>query len=187
MEQAKRIRAAMDKGQRIKAASEYIALGLFLFLLIVLQTTWVHAIKIGGVVPDLVLVFCICFSLKQGTILSVCVSVLCGFLQDVCAMGPFFYDALLYLYISAGCVWLSRRIFCRRKSMVIACVFLATLFYGAALYGLQLIALGVWPKGGVAVRSIFFGAAYHAIAAPVLYPVAARFAKRRSAHREKGA
>lgn len=169
----------------IKAAAEYIALGAFLFFLVVIQTTWVHAAAVFHVIPDLVLVFCVCLCLKQGGLFAVSVSVLCGFLLDLSSGRQTGYDALLYLYISAGCVWLRGRIFCRSRKMAMLCVFFASVLYAILVFGIHGTFWNRTSFGNAFLHAILPEASYNALVTLILYPAACRFAKGRSVYREE--
>ncbi len=63
--------------------SEYIVSILLFFPLLVIQTTVVPFISINGVVPDLILIFLVFYTLKGGQIYGMLLGFLYGFLFDV--------------------------------------------------------------------------------------------------------
>ncbi len=165
------------KEKQLKSALWYGMLGLFLFFLIVFQSTWAQGNRLFGVVPDLAFVFCVCFGVCKSGALALFVSAFCGFLQDVCAMHLFFYHAFLYLYISAGSVWLSRKVFCFKTKAAVVLVFFATLCFDALLFSMQNIVPGAILQSTISIGDMLLKALYHMAGALILYPVAAKFAK----------
>ncbi len=115
----------------VKKVCEMIVFALFIYSLIILQTAW-------AILPvQLVFVFCVCLCFAQGGFFAVGVSVACGFLVDAASGRVFCSDALCYLYISAGCVWLRGRIFCRKRCVQMLLVFGASMMYFLLAYGLR--------------------------------------------------
>ncbi len=74
--------------------------------------------------PSILLCICMCFA--KPVLSSVIIASLCGFLADIFSLSlPIF--ALLYLYISSGCVWSVRLFVSLSKKAVFFTCFLALL------------------------------------------------------------
>ena len=157
----------------VKKVCEMIFFALILYILVILQTVW-------AILPvQAVFVFCVCLCFVQGGIFAVGVSVACGFLVDVASGRVFCSDALCYLYISAGCVWLRGRIFYRKRRVQMLLVFGVSVAHYVLAYGLH----GMYET--VAFLPFFLyravpGALIGAFLSLLFYPAANRIVKGRN-------
>lgn len=150
--------------------------GIFVFFLIVIQTTWIHAIEIFRVVPCLTFVFCVCYSIKKGGLLPIIISLACGFVLDALNAGSVGVDALLYMYISLGCVWLNECLFNKSLKVIMLCVLAASLLYTAASFGVYFFIWGETRIGFAFTHKMLPETVYNLVITPVLYPFACRCA-----------
>ncbi|MBQ7792198.1 MAG: hypothetical protein IJ367_01735 [Clostridia bacterium] len=127
------------------------------FFLVVLQTTWLPIAEIS-----LPLVFCICLSLKQDDAVALAVSSLCGLMLDLACGRRMGYDGLLFAYISAGCIFLKYRFFCRRWWVKMALVYVIVFVYVFCTVGIRWMWFGIWSAGNLLTCPI-----YHAAITPV--------------------
>jgi rod shape-determining protein MreD len=63
--------------------SDYILPIIFFFLLLILQTTVVNFISINGIVPDLILILLVFYSIKNNQIFGMILGFIFGFLFDL--------------------------------------------------------------------------------------------------------
>ena len=154
----------------IGSAVQYLLAVVFGLFLIVVQTTIVHAASVFHVVPGLVFVFCMCYSIKKGGLPAVVLSAACGFLLDMLNGRPQGLDALLYLYISLGCVTLHDCLYNKSLKVLTAGILTASVVYGAATFGLNFLLWEETRIGFAFTHKIIPEALYNCIVTPILYP-----------------
>ncbi|MEW6517594.1 MAG: rod shape-determining protein MreD [candidate division FCPU426 bacterium] len=86
-----------------------VLIALFTLLAVVLQTTWVHALSIAGLGPDLVLLWVLYVALRRQTTLGLWVAFSAGLLQDIAAGGRMGFNAFLLLGVAYVALYLRRR------------------------------------------------------------------------------
>src|SRR5918996_3765558 len=102
-------------------------------LLVLLQTTFLHLLPIGPVVPDLILVLCVYWGLHHPTVGAALGSFLLGYSLDVVSspilgLNAFAMSIVFFaVYLSSRSIWLHSAV---ASSLV---VLLAALVKGAAL------------------------------------------------------
>ena len=154
----------------VSKAIQYLLTDVFVFFLIIVQTTLVHAAAVFHVVPALTFVFCVCYSVKKGGVFAVVLSALCGFLLDILNGRPQGCDALLYMYISLGCVWLYDCVYNKSLKVIMLCVLTASVLYGAASFGINFLLWGETRAGYAFFHKIVPESLYNLIITPILYP-----------------
>lgn len=142
---------------------------LFGFLLVLLQTTFLHLFPLGPIVPDLILVLCVYWGLNHPTVGAVFGSFILGYSVDVFSSPVLGLNAFamslvfLAVYLSSRCIWIHNPL------LSTAVVFFASWVKGAALimvWTLFLAVDGLWM--GV-LKYIFLEALIAAILAPGLF------------------
>ena len=151
-------------------AAQYLLTGFFVLLFIVVQTTVIHAAAVFHVVPGLPFVFCMCCSVKKGGMSAILFSVICGFLLDVLNGRPQGADALLYLYISLGCVFMHDCLYNKSLKVMMLCILGASVLYGAATFGIHFLLWGEMRIGFAFSHKIIPEALYNVVVTPILYP-----------------
>jgi len=139
------------------------------FLAVLLQTTILHALPLGGIVPDLALILCVYWGLNHPNILSVVGSFVLGYTVDVFSGSVpglnAFALSLVFLLAHLG----SRHIWLNNAFAGAFVVFLASWVKVAALIILGLVISpieGVWL--GV-LKYVFLEALFAALLAPALF------------------
>lgn len=139
------------------------------FLLVFLQTTFLHLLPFGSIVPDLALVLCVYWGLNHPTVGAVLGSFILGYSVDVFSSPVLGLNAFamslvfLAVYLSSRCIWIQNPL------LSAAVVFLASWVKGAALIvagTLFLAADGLWM--GV-LKYIFLEALFASILAPGIF------------------
>jgi len=144
------------------------------FLVVLLQTTFLHLLPLGPIVPDLILVLCVYWGLNHPTVGAVLGSFLLGYSVDVFSSPVLGLNAFamslvfLAVYLSSRCIWVHNPL------LSAAVVFFASWIKGAALIlvgSLFLAAEGLWI--GV-LKYIFLEALVAAALAPWVFSLLRR-------------
>lgn len=144
------------------------------FLVVLLQTTFLHLLPLGPIVPDLILVLCVYWGLNHPTVGAVLGSFLLGYSVDVFSSPVLGLNAFamslvfLAVYLSSRCIWIHNPL------LSAAVVFFASWIKGAALIlvgSLFLTAEGLWI--GV-LKYIFLEALVAAVLAPGVFSLLRR-------------
>ncbi|MFQ5903751.1 MAG: rod shape-determining protein MreD [Candidatus Binatia bacterium] len=139
------------------------------FLSVFLQTTFLHLLPFGSIVPDLTLVLCVYWGLNHPTVGAVLGTFILGYSVDVFSSPVLGLNAFamslvfLAVYLSSRCIWIHNPL------MSAAVVFLASWVKGAALSvvgTLFLVVDGLWM--GV-LKYIFLEALFASILAPGIF------------------
>ena len=144
------------------------------FFLVLLQTTFLHLLPLGPIVPDLILVLCVYWGLNHPSVGAVLGSFVLGYSIDVFSSpipGPnAFAMSLVFLavYLSSRCIWIQSPI------LSSAVVFFASWVKVAALMIVGTIFLtvdGLWLG---LLKYVFFEALIAAVVAPVVFSLLQR-------------
>ncbi len=149
----------------------FFLVGVFL---IMLQSTFLHLLPIGPIVPDLVLVLCVYLGLHHPTVGAAVGSFLLGYSIDVVSSRMLGINAFamslvfLSVYFSARSIWLHHPV----VSFVV--VLLASLVKGAALVLVWVLFFSVEGFWLGAARYIILEALVAAMLAPLLFALLRR-------------
>lgn len=144
------------------------------FIVVLLQTTFLHLFPLGPIVPDLILVLCVYWGLNHPTVGAVWGAFLLGYAVDVFSSPVLGLNAFamslvfLAVYLSSRCIWIHSPL------LSAAVVFFASWVKGAALILVGtffLTAEGLWI--GV-LKYIFLEALVAAILAPGVFSLLRR-------------
>jgi rod shape-determining protein MreD len=155
----------------MKLSLSFFAVGV---LLLLLQTTFLHLLPLGPVVPDLILVLCVYWGLYHPTVGAVLGSFLLGYSVDVVSSPILGLNAFamslvfLAVYLSSRSIWLHHPV----VSSII--VLLASLVKGAALMLVWTFFLSVDGFWMGALRYILMEALVAAVLAPVVFALLRR-------------
>jgi len=139
------------------------------FLLVLLQTTVLHLLPLGPIVPDLTLVLCVYWGLNHPTVGAVLGSFILGYSVDVFSSPLLGLNAFamslvfMAVYLSSRCIWIHDSL------LSAAVVFAASWVKGLAL--LMASSLFLTPDGlwrGL-IQYIFLDALAAAVLAPALF------------------
>lgn len=78
---------------------KYLYQTLLSILTVVLQTTLMPVIAIGGVRPNLILSYVVASAAIGGSAAGVCAGTLCGIFLDVTASSYFGFNSIIYLFV----------------------------------------------------------------------------------------
>jgi rod shape-determining protein MreD len=164
-------RAILSHRMSMKLSVLFFVVGI---LLVLLQTTFLHFLPMGPVVPDLILVLCVYWGLHHPTVGAALGSFLLGYSVDVVSSPILGLNAFamslvfLAVYLSSRTIWLHHPM----VSSII--VLLASLVKGAALVlvgSLFLSLEGFWTG---AVRYVLMEAVVAAVLAPLVFALLRR-------------
>jgi len=150
----------------VKASLLFFAVGI---VLLALQTTFLHLLPLGPIVPDLILVLCVYWGLYHPSVGAVLGSFMLGYSVDVVSSKVLGVNAFamslvfLTVYLSSRSIWLHHPMM---SSLVVLC---ASLVKGAALLLVSAIFLridGLWLG---ALRYIALEALVAALLAPPVF------------------
>lgn len=150
---------------------KYILTALTVFLLLILQTTWLRSIEIFNVMPNVLLISVICYSLCAADVRGVIYGIVCGFLLDITGGRTIGINTLLCTYVSFVCVLLCDGLY--NNNEIVAAVFTAviTFIYGTILYVANFL---IWGKTGAFhafALNILPETIYNTIVALFVYPL----------------
>lgn len=134
--------------------------------LVLVQTTFLHLLPLGPIVPDLILVLCVYWGLNHPTVGAVLGCFLLGYSVDVFSSPVLGLNAFAMSLVFLAVYLSSRSIWIHNPFMSAAVVFAASWIKGAALIlvgSLFLAADGLWM--GV-LKYIFLEALVAAVLAP---------------------
>ncbi|HEV8343334.1 MAG TPA: rod shape-determining protein MreD [Candidatus Binatia bacterium] len=147
---------------------------LFGFLLVLLQTTFLHLFPLDPVVPDLILVLCVYWGLNHPTVGAVLGSFILGYSVDVFSSPVLGLNAFamslvfLAVYLSSRCIWIHNSL------LSAGVVFFASWIKGVALIiAWNLFLTGDGPWMGF-LKYVFLEALIAAILAPALFSLLRR-------------
>jgi len=139
---------------------QILLLALITLLTVVLQTTWVAALSLKGIGPDLVLLWVLYVALRRQTTLGLWVAFGAGLLQDIAAGGQLGFNAFVLVGVAYAALYQRRRFvqenFVSQLLIVLGITWLHQLlafFWLNTLLGIHL-PFGVW-LGRVAGLSVF--------------------------------
>ena len=102
---------------------------LTLIILIVLQTTLFPHLRIMGVIPNLVLVFAVCYSMYADPVPATVFAIAAGFLFDVYQACNIGFNSIMMMYIGLGLSCLTSGYVKSNIFTVLICVGVTTLVY----------------------------------------------------------
>ena len=155
----------------MKSSLLFFAIGIVLLLL---QTTFLHLLPLGPIVPDFILVLCVYWGLYHPSVGAVLGSFMLGYSVDVVSSKILGINAFamslvfLIVYLSSRSIWLHHPVV---SSFV---VLLASLVKGAALVLVSAIFLSVDGLWLGALRYILLEALVAAILAPFAFSLLRR-------------
>jgi len=142
---------------------------LLIIISFLLQTTLLHYIKLGGVIPNLLLIITVFTGYINGRTPGIVAGLMCGFLSDGQYGDLIGLNALIYMtigYLNG----LSNRIFYREDTMMpVFLVAVSELVYGVLVYILEFLLRGRLNLGFYLGSIIMPELIYTLIASIILY------------------
>ncbi len=155
---------------RTKTVLRYALTVFFVLLLTVLQTTVLHAAKIFGVIPNLLLSAVVCYSLTKGDYKAIVFGIGCGLIMDFFGGRTVGMNTLLCLYVSLVCVLLYGGLFNNNAFVAMLFVLLLSIPYEFLIYFFSLF---IWGKTDIVyalLHKILPCAVYNALITFLVYP-----------------
>ena len=148
----------------------YVKIIFTIILSYIFQSSLFAAWKIGGVVPNIVTVCLICFSLYEDNWFAAAIlGVISGLFLDTTGGTISGMNALLCMYLAIACSILSKRFFRGKFLVSVIFVFLMSLIYESLLY---IFGFELWRNGNV-LFSVFHiilpVSIYNTVIAIILY------------------
>lgn len=145
-----------------------LSLGLVV-LLMVIQSTWLGAIAVLSITPDLALLFLAFISFKNPAPQGQAVGFVAGLLQDGMSAGPLGLNSFIKVAVSWAFNALAGKFYIDRVFMPFLFGFLATIAKAVYMAGLALLFKGRLPAYDFLSYGLWVEAAYNAVAAPILF------------------
>ena len=158
----------------MKKLLRIIAVVLYVFFLIVIQTTVLSHIRILGVMPNLMLSAAICFSLISEDSRGIIFALFSGLLLDITGGRLVGINTLLLLYASLGIFLICDKLYNNNDIVAAIINFVFTALYGIIMYVTNFL---IWGEGAVwfaLLRKIIPEMIYNTIASVFLYPITRR-------------
>ncbi len=133
----------------------FCGIGLLLFFSVFFQSAAAPYMEIMRTSPSVPFVLCVLLSLKLRAGHAITLGLICGLCSDLLSGRVVGYDCLLYVYISAGCVMFTSRVYCRTLLIKIAVVCMASLLYGVGVSCIRALFFGVWSFHGLLSHTIY--------------------------------
>ncbi len=118
---------------------------IILFVLLAIQTSAGHYIKIFGVVPNITLTFTFVYALTNTPLRSAALGVVCGLLFDSCRVGAFGLGGFILMYTCLAAAYISSKFYYESRFSVASGVFVYTLIYNAVFLVLTSVLFGRAP------------------------------------------
>lgn len=150
---------------------------LFFFVaifLLLLQTTLLHLLPIGPVVPDLILVLCVYLGLYHPSVGAALGSFLLGYSIDIVSSPILGLNAFAMSLVFLSVYFSSRSIWIQNPIVTSLIVLLAALVKGAAVLLVSVVFLSVEGFWVGAVRYIIMEALVAAVLAPLVFALLRR-------------
>lgn len=134
-----------------------------------LQGTWLHAVEIGGVKPDLLLILVVFTSLLKGPVQGLKIGFLVGLLEDLLS-GKFLGIRILTKALTGLLIGLGEtKIFKENYLVPVVVLFFSTLVHEILFMLFSKFTGFELPLGTVFWKQILTLAVYHAVIAPFFY------------------
>jgi rod shape-determining protein MreD len=151
---------------------------------ILLQSTLLHAVELGGVHPDLALLVLIFVSMRRGAMVGQVSGFVSGFLEDLMNVSPLGFHSLLRTVMGFLYGLLSGNVFIDPFLMPIVLAVVATILKGF-LAGIVSAVFGIASSGFITFTGrLWIEAGYNGLVAPFLFALLSLFKVFRQADKE---
>lgn len=144
---------------------------LYVFLILVLQTTVLDGIRIFNVMPNVLLISVICYSLITADLRGLIFGFASGMLLDITGGRMIGINTLLCMYVAFSCIWMCDKLYNNNELIAASFTFVISLIYGAVMYVINFL---LWGELGVLyaiLRVIIPETIYNTILALFIYPI----------------
>lgn len=150
---------------------------VFVFFLTVIQTTLIRSVEIFNVIPNLLLVAVICYSLCKGDLKALVFGVVCGLVLDFTGGRVVGVNTLLCTYAAFLCYLLHGGLFNNNVFVAAVFVLIISFVYEFLFYMMQFFIWGETDIAFALLHKILPGALYNAVAAVPVYPIMRRLSE----------
>lgn len=158
----------------MRKAWRIFAVVLYVFFLIIIQTTILSHTRISGVMPNLLLSATICFCLICGDYRGIIFAVACGSLLDITGGRLVGINTLLFLYAALGILLICDKLYNNNEIVAAIITFVITALYASVIYITNFL---IWGENAVwfaLFKKIIPEMIYNTVASIFLYPVTRR-------------
>jgi rod shape-determining protein MreD len=142
---------------------------IVLCICILLQSTLLHAVELGGVHPDLALLVLIFVAMRRGAMVAQVSGFVSGFVEDLMSLSPLGFHALLRTVVGFLYGLLSGNVFIDPFLMPIILAVIATILKGF-LAGIVSAVFGIASSGFIIFTGrLWIEAGYNGLVAPFLF------------------
>lgn len=136
-----------------------------------LQTTWPDALKVQGVIPDLVLLLVIYFAIGEGEERAMFTGLVGGIYQDVASNAVLGHHVICLVTVGFLVGRLSTRLVTEHPAVKAGLVFCAGVLHGIFYVFIQFVQQPVSGAIYPILNSVIPGAFYSALITPLLFPL----------------
>ncbi len=150
---------------------KYVLLTLTVFLLSIVQTAVLGLVEIFGVIPNLLLVSVICYSLMRGDLRSIIYGSVVGFVLDILSGKMVGMNLLMCTLAALLCACLFETLFNNNSFVAAVFVLWITALYELLIYVFYFL---FWGNGDflfAIFNKIIPCAIYNAVSAFLIYPI----------------
>ncbi|MBR6647309.1 MAG: rod shape-determining protein MreD [Clostridia bacterium] len=144
---------------------------LYVFLILVLQTTVIGYARIFGIIPNLLLISSVCYLLVTSDFRGLVFSVVCGILLDITGGRIIGVNTLLCTYIAFSCLWICDKLYNNNEIIAAFFTFIITFAYGLLIYIINFLLWGELNVFYALLRIALPEALYNALLALFIYPL----------------
>lgn len=137
----------------------------------ILQTTLFQAIRIGSIIPDVILIITVALALTKGEVYAILTGFFMGLLCDIFSMDLIGFYALFYSFAGFLCARLGRNLYIDDLKFPAAVVFFADLAKGIYGYVFLFLLQNHIFTGTFLLRYSIPEAVYTTLVSLILYPL----------------
>ena len=164
----------MNQIFRNKTFFEYLLTAVLVFVLLVIQTTILRGIEVFDVIPNLLMIMVVCYSLLHEDYSALVVGAVCGLLLDWHGGRAVGMNALLCTLLAYLCVWVSGSLYSNNSIVAMVFVFFLSIAYELVVYIFYFAIWGYGSFGYALVFKILLAAVYNGLVTILIYPLARR-------------
>lgn len=143
-----------------------------MILFFIIQITCADILNIANCVPNLLLVFCICFSVMNGlSIDGLILCAVCGLLCDIAGAFPWGVSSIAFVAIYLICSLVGSKFYRAKLPISMLFAFVITFLYESGGYLALMLSETQVGYGIAIVRLILPTCIYHLVLTPVLFMI----------------
>lgn len=153
-----------------------ILMAVFIFAMTVLQSTVIQSIELFNVVPNLLLITVVCYSLLCGDYSAMVIGVVCGLLLDITGGRIVGLNTILCTLAAYFCICVSGNLFNNNALVSMVFVLLLSIPYELLTY---LLYFAIWGHGGffyALLARVLPAALYNFVVTLIIHPIVRKIA-----------